>query len=136
MLRGDCTYRPVANRDTGTCVTFGTLVVEMQSGAQLTYLESAQKVWIPACVRGHTRYRGQDEYLQIFGITKAGLVAITISVFALWTCIALETAALRRAALDARDAQASDRTLERLLQHSVPASEPAPPFHSQSVKSS
>jgi hypothetical protein len=71
--------------------------------------------------------------LRLFGITKAGLVAMAIAVFALWTCVALETAALRRAALDAR---VSFKTLERLREQSVPASEPTPPFHSQSVKSS
>jgi hypothetical protein len=71
--------------------------------------------------------------LRLFGITKAGLVAMTISVFALWGCIVIESTTLHRAAMDAR---ASFQTLERLRQQSVPASEPAPPFHSQSVKSS
>jgi hypothetical protein len=70
--------------------------------------------------------------LRLFGITKAGLLAIAVSVFALWSCIALEAAALRRAAVDAR----AFKSLERLLQPSVPASQPAPPFRSQSVKSS
>ncbi len=71
--------------------------------------------------------------MQIFGISKAGLLAMTISVVALWGCIALESATLQRAAIDAR---VSFRTLERLRQQSLPASEPLPPFHFQAPKSS
>jgi len=70
--------------------------------------------------------------LELFRITKPGLIAITISVFALWGSIALETATLNRAA---RDARIASRTLERLRQHSVPASEPIPYIHSQPAKS-
>ena len=77
--------------------------------------------------------RANDDRLKLFGITKAGLLAITISVLALWSCIALQTAALRRAA---RDARVTIRTMERLRQQSVPASEPTRPFLSPSVKSS
>jgi len=77
--------------------------------------------------------RAQDDRLKLFGITKAGLLAITISVLALWSCLALQTGALRRAA---RDARVAIRTLERLREESVPASEPTPPFRSSSVKSS
>jgi hypothetical protein len=79
------------------------------------------------------RCRGQDDRLRLFGITKTGLLAMTISVLALWICIALEAAALRRAAVDAR---ASFRTMERLRQESLPASEPTTPFRSRSAKSS
>jgi hypothetical protein len=71
--------------------------------------------------------------LRFFGITRAGLLAMTISVFALWSLIALETATLHRAAMDART---SVRTLQRLRLQSLPASEPAPRFRSQSAKSS
>lgn len=77
--------------------------------------------------------RARIDRLKLFGITKAGLLAMTISVLALWSCIALRTATLRRAA---RDAHAAVRTMERLRQESVPASEPTPPFRSPSVKSS
>jgi hypothetical protein len=70
--------------------------------------------------------------LKLFRITKSGLLAITISVFALWGSIALETAALNRATRDARTAV---KTLERLRERSVPASEPLPSFHSQGAKS-
>jgi hypothetical protein len=72
------------------------------------------------------------DHLELFRITKPGLLAIMIAVFALWGSIALQTAALNRGARDARTAV---RTLERLREQSVPASEPVPRFHSQRVKS-
>src|ERR1035438_403599 len=98
------------------------------------FVISAVKIGIGRAKRRHTLLprRGRT-VLRLFGITKAGLLAMTISVFTLWGCIALETTTLRRAAMDAR---ASFRTLERLRQQSVPASEPRAPFHSQSVRSS
>jgi hypothetical protein len=71
--------------------------------------------------------------LRLFGITKAGLLAMTISVIALWGCIAVEKATLHRAA---RDARAAVETLERLRQHPVPVSEPVPLFHFEPLKSS
>jgi hypothetical protein len=77
--------------------------------------------------------RATDDGLKLFGITKAGLLAMTISVLALWSCLALQTTTLRRAA---RDARAAVRIMERLREESVPASEPTPPFRSPSVKSS
>ena len=79
------------------------------------------------------RLRGKDDRLRFFGITRTGLVAMTIAVFALWSCIALEITARHRAEMDALDAI---RTLERLRQPSVPVSEPAPRFEVQSLKSS
>lgn len=79
------------------------------------------------------RIGGQDEHLPLFGITKAGLLAMTISVLALWSCIAIEKATLHRATTDV---VISLGTLERLRQHSVPVSEPAPPFHAPSIRSS
>lgn len=77
--------------------------------------------------------RATDDGLKLFGITKAGLLAMTISVLALWTCLALQTATLRRAA---RDARVAIRTTERLRRGSLPASEPTPRFPSPPVKSS
>jgi hypothetical protein len=74
-----------------------------------------------------------DDGLRLFGITRSGLLAMMISVFTLWSAIVLERAALDRAE---RDARAAVRTLERLKEQSVPASEPTPPFRSPSVKSS
>jgi len=71
--------------------------------------------------------RANDDRLRLFGITRAGLLAMTISVIALWSCIAFERAALHRAARDARAA---------VGKQSVPASEPVPRFRSPSVKSS
>ena len=77
--------------------------------------------------------RATGHRLKLFAITRAGLLATTISVLALWGCLAVQTAILRRAA---RDARVAIRTMERLRQHSVPASEPTPPFRSPSVKTS
>jgi len=65
--------------------------------------------------------------LRLFGITKPGLLAITFSVIALWTCIALEKATLRQASLDRR---ACERALEQLRDRPQPVSEPLP-FHLQ-----
>jgi hypothetical protein len=59
--------------------------------------------------------------VRLFGITKPGLLAMTISVVALWSCIAMENAALQRGA---RDARACARALEELRERPVPASEP------------
>ncbi len=70
--------------------------------------------------------------LELFRITKSGFLAMTISVFALWGSIALETATLNRAA---RDARTAFRTLERLRERSVPASQPVPRLHTQRAKS-
>jgi hypothetical protein len=71
--------------------------------------------------------------MRLFGITRTGLRAMAISVLALWSVIALETAALHRGD---RDARTSLRVLERLRQQSVPASEPAPWFGAPSLRSS
>jgi hypothetical protein len=68
--------------------------------------------------------------LRIFGITKPGLLAMTLSVAALWSCIALEHAALRRAAIDA---EACTRALQDLRERTVPVATPDP-FHRQPVR--
>ncbi len=70
--------------------------------------------------------------VQLFGITRPGLLAMTISVLALWSCIAMENAALRQGA---RDARACARALEELRERSVPASAPVW-FHRQLPKMS
>jgi len=49
--------------------------------------------------------------LRIFAITKPGLVALTVAVAMLWTCVGLETATRRQAD---RDTAASIQTLARL----------------------
>jgi hypothetical protein len=118
----------------GTCVVYGTLVLGTQRGivANISVI-SIRKLGQQRANDAVPASAVRKKRLRLFGITKTGLLAMAISVLALWSCIAIETAALRRAALDAR---VSFRTLERLRQQSVPASEPAPPFHRQSVKSS
>lgn len=70
--------------------------------------------------------------VRLFGITKPGLLAMTISVVALWGCIAMENAALRQGASDAR---ACARALQELRERSVPASAPVW-FHRQLPKMS
>ncbi len=55
---------------------------------------------------------------------------MTLSVLALWSCIALEQVALNRAA---RDARACVRALQHLQERAIPASEPVP-FHRQTAK--
>jgi hypothetical protein len=57
---------------------------------------------------------------------------MAISVMALWSCIAMENAALRRGAADAR---ACARAIQGLRERSVPASAPIP-FHRQRPKMS
>ena len=52
------------------------------------------------------------------------MMAMAIAVFALWSSIAMEKAALRRAAIDART---SLQTIERLREEAVPASQPESP---------
>ena len=59
--------------------------------------------------------------LRVFAITKPGLAAMTLSVVALWTCIAMERTALERGALDARDCAAA---LAELRERSVPMPSP------------
>jgi hypothetical protein len=78
--------------------------------------------------------------LRLFAITKPGLLAMTLSVGALWSCIAMEQTALRRAALDAR---ACATALEELRERSTPISPPVSspvsspaPFHRQLPKAS
>jgi hypothetical protein len=63
--------------------------------------------------------------LRVFGITKAGLIAITLAVATLWACIGVEAATRRRADLEAR---ASLQKLWKLRQNSVPVSAPVQPF--------
>jgi hypothetical protein len=84
--------------------------------------------WNPDCI--------DTGILRIFAITKPGLLAMTLSVAALWTCIAMEHTMLRRAALDARDcATALSELRERATPVSSPVSAPAP-FHRQLPKAS
>ncbi len=51
---------------------------------------------------------------------------MTLSVAALWSCIALEQATLRHAEKDAR---ACLKTLQNLRERAIPAAEPVPVFH-------
>jgi len=67
--------------------------------------------------------------VRIFGITRTGFAAITIAVFALWSCIAMEAIALGQGRADAR-------AVERLHKRPVPASVPESPFRPAAVKSS
>jgi len=67
--------------------------------------------------------------MQIFGITRLGFLAISIAVFALWSCIALEAIALGQGRADARE-------VERMQRRPVPASVPASPFPASAVRSS
>jgi hypothetical protein len=72
--------------------------------------------------------------LRIFGISRPGLVALSLAVAALWTCLGMEKAALRQAD---RDAVASIRTLARLRRitegnrFTAPARVTAPAFSAQ-----
>jgi hypothetical protein len=58
---------------------------------------------------------------------------MTISVAALWSCIALEQAALRRAEKDARSCL---KTLQNLRERAIPAAEPAPRFRRETPTAS
>ena len=79
----------------------------------------------------HTR---EDDCLQIFGITRTGLCAMSLAVMALWGCFALEQNELRHGRFDAR---ASLRELNRLREQAVPASAPVSPFrHKQKPSAS
>ena len=82
-------------------------------------------------LRHRNRFRGKDAFLRLFGITKAGLLAMTLSVSALWSCIVLEKITLRRAG---RDAQACLKQLQDLRERALPASEPVPLFQRQPPK--
>ena len=72
--------------------------------------------------------------LRIFGISRPGLVALSVAVAALWTCVGLEKAALRQAD---RDMVASFRTLARLRRitegtgFTAPARAAAPAFRAR-----
>ncbi len=72
--------------------------------------------------------------LRIFGITRPGLVALSLAVAALWTCVGMETAARRQAE---RDTVSSFRTLARLRHltegtgFTEPARAAAPVFRSR-----
>ncbi len=115
----------------GACVAYGTLVLETQRGSAVNIFVISTELGVP---KGpYAASAARTTVLRLFGITKAGLAAMAISVLALWCCIALESTTRHRAAMDAR---ASFQTLERLRQQSVPAAEPRTPFHSQSVRSS
>jgi hypothetical protein len=81
--------------------------------------------WITACLNAVPLLR-RGLPLRLFAITKTGLLAMTISVAALWSCIALEQATLRRAEKDAR---ACLKTLQNLRERAIPATEPVPLFH-------
>jgi len=84
--------------------------------------------WQPDCIGTGT--------LRLFAITKPGLFGMTLSVAALWTCIAMERATLRHAALDAR---ACANALAELRERSTPVSAPAfgtRPFRRQLPKAS
>ena len=88
--------------------------------------------WNEDCFSRGTASAARIIILRLFGITKPGLLAMTISVLALWSCIAMEKAALHRGAMDAR---ACARALEGLRERSVPASAPIR-FHRQMPKMS
>jgi hypothetical protein len=68
--------------------------------------------------------------MRIFAITKPGLVAMTISVATLWTCLALETATRRQSD---REMVASIQKLARLRQLTRPAQIETPARESQTV---
>jgi hypothetical protein len=88
--------------------------------------------WHPDCIDTGT--------VRFFAITKPGLLAMTLSVAALWTCIAMERSTLRHAALDARAcatalAELRERSTPVPSPVSSPVSSPAP-FHRQLPKAS
>jgi hypothetical protein len=66
----------------------------------------------------------RQKRVRLFGITKAGLLAMSIAVMALWTCLAMERSALRHAN---RDVLISLRRLESLRQRNVPVANPSRP---------
>ena len=94
------------------------------TGERVTPLDGTRDAWHPDCIRTGT--------LRLFAITKPGLLAMTLSVAALWTCFAMEQATLRRAALDAR---ACAIALAELRERSTPVSSPRP-FHRQIPRAS
>ncbi|HWE51258.1 MAG TPA: hypothetical protein VG273_15810 [Bryobacteraceae bacterium] len=69
--------------------------------------------------------------MRLFGITRAGLLATSIAVMTLWTCLAMERATVRHAN---RDVVSSLRTLKNLQQRRVPVSQPSSPFHSRNAR--
>jgi hypothetical protein len=70
--------------------------------------------------------------MQIFGITKTGLRAMSLAVLSLWACLGLE--AIARAHAN-RDAKLALMQLDGLRRRAVPVSLPVPqalpgvPFH-------
>ena len=72
-----------------------------------------------------SRNRGDEESLRLFAITRAGLLAITVSVCALWACIGMEKITVARTNIELT------RTFLQLqkLRHSgdTPVESPATP---------
>ena len=84
------------------------------------------------CLGDEVLYFGHGAHLRLFGITKAGLLATSIAVMTLWTCLAMERTTMRRAN---RDVISSLRTLRDLQQRRVPVSHPSSsPFHSRAAR--
>jgi hypothetical protein len=75
----------------------------------------------------------RGESLRLFGISKSGLIAMTLAVSALWGCIVLERTSLRQAEIDARERV---KMLNRLREQAVPASDPVQPFRSRAPQKS
>jgi hypothetical protein len=74
--------------------------------------------------RMHSQQRrvcGKRNRLRLFGITKTGLLAITLAVVALWTCIAMEASTRLHAE---REVRASLYKLRKLRQDAQPAAAP------------
>jgi hypothetical protein len=91
-----------------------------------------RRSWNEDCFSKGAASAARIVILRLFGITRHGLLAMTVSVTALWSCIAMEKAALHRGAMDAR---ACASALERLRERPVPVSAPIR-FHRQRPKMS
>src|SRR5579885_2683035 len=74
--------------------------------------------WLAACTASSRRNCGSEAGLQLFAITRAGLLAITVAVCALWACIAVEKVTVARTNLEV------SRTFLQLQKLRRPASIP------------
>jgi len=74
-----------------------------------------------------SRNRGDEESLRLFAITRAGLLAITVAVCALWACIAMEKVTVARTNTEANRTFLQLQKLRRPA--TLPIESPAPrPF--------
>jgi hypothetical protein len=107
------------------CAPFTGVMAQADPDASKSFRFIGREMEGDVPLEGTHRRCGQEDGLKLFGISKTGLLAMTVSVVALWSCIALETAIRHQATMDAL---ISIQTVERLRERSFPASEPVPRF--------